>query len=380
MSELPERKEETSKVKIAFNPAGMDACALWRTYMPHLNIPGSTYLFNPKRLPAEKLAMSDVVVVQRQCTPDNHMGLQYIKQVLGMKIIYDLDDNLWDVPDYNPSKFWFQKFREGFSYCAQLCDLITVSTTSLKKTVQKKIPELKVPIEVIPNAIDFEYFGEPLEKDEDKVIIGWAGSNTHSKDCLDVWEYVLGVIEENENVYLEIVGGGDITKPLPSFVDTNPITGKMRVIEVEKSYVKHHKLLEKLSQHPRVKVKNWVSVGEYNRRFCTWSWDIVLAPLEDNRFNWCKSNVKLLESAAANAVFLASYVQPYVEFVSLDDELKQLLCVNASQWKRKLTELVKDSARRKHLASRIRRVAENFFDIKEVKKNWIRAAENLCGG
>lgn len=382
MSELSERekKEETApKVKIAFNPAGVDACALWRTYMPHLNISGSTYIYNPKRLPAERLAMSEVVVVQRQCTPDNHAALKYLKQVLGIKIIYDLDDNLWDVPDYNPAKFWFQKFREGFGYCAQLCDLITVSTSSLKRTVQKRLPELKIPIEVIPNAVDFEYFGKPSEKDEEKVIIGWAGSNTHSRDCLDVWQYVLEVIEENKNVYLEIVGGADISKKLPSFVDTDPITGRMKVIEVEKSYVEHHKLLEKLAHHPRIKVKPWVPVGEYNRRFCTWSWDIVLAPLENNRFNFCKSNVKLLETAAIDAVFLASDVTPYNEFVALDDELKSLLCFSSTQWKRKLTDLVKDAAKRKYFAHKIKRIASTFYNISEVKKNWVRAAEQLCG-
>src|SRR5438105_4443288 len=169
-------------MKAAFLPGSMDGCALWRFFMPHLKIPESKFVYNPGyKLPIEALVQVDVVVVQRLGTYDNLAAIKLIHS-MGKKIIYDLDDNLWNLPSWNPAySAKFSRIRDLFSTCIKECDLVVVSTNPLQAAMRRNV-EIKVPVEVIHNAVDFDLF-HPLPKlDRDTVTVGWGGSPTHDKD------------------------------------------------------------------------------------------------------------------------------------------------------------------------------------------------------
>ncbi len=178
-------------------------------------------------------------------------------KAMGLKVVYDLDDDLWGIQASNPAKNIFEQMLAGFGPCIEMCDVVTVSTNRLKTAVRTAVPRAKSKeIIVIPNAIDFNYMHEaPLKKSADTVVVGWGGSNTHSGDVRPAWEVLPGLLERFPKMKVEFVGmvpGG------------------------------------KLAGHPRVRMRDWAPVGEYASRFATWSWDIVLAPLDNNRFNRSK--------------------------------------------------------------------------------------------
>ena len=283
-----------------------------------------------------------MVVVQRQHTELNFKAILGLKE-LGLKVVYDTDDNLWAVQSDNPHAKMFAEEKDAFVQCAMLCNAITVSTQGLRTGVKTAIPRFQGEILICPNGMNFNYFRPPsVERDPERIVIGWAGSNTHSHDVKDAWSVLPAIMEEFPNVHMEFIGQAPPAK---------------------------------LWGHPRVKLRRFVPVGEFATRFSSWAWDVTLAPLMDNRFNRSKSNIKMLEAAALGIPILVSYVQPYDEFCALDTHLRWLLCSKEIQWKNKLRSLIADAALRKFYAERVRSVAETWFNIEKLKDNWVHALQ-----
>lgn len=331
---------------VAFLPAGLDACGLYRMFQPHVHLKNSRFVFNPQKMPIEEFAEADICVVQRQCTEGNFLALKIMKD-MGMKVIYDLDDNLWAVPASNPSAKVFKAVEKALSFIASQCDMVTVSTPVLRTAVKTELCDhggCQVNIEVVPNMISTAWFHPPLFKDESKVILGWAGSNTHAGDIVYAWDALPKALEKVPNLYMEFVGA----EPP-----------------------------EEIANHPRVKVRGWIPVAEYPARFSSWGWDICLAPLDDNRFNRSKSNIKMLEAGAVGAVCLVSPVGPYAEFCRLDPELKYLQCLTRAQWENKIVELASDHAKRKYYSDLMRGYVLDNYEICSHIGIWDRIFASL---
>lgn len=333
--------------KSAWLPANLDACAMYREFIPHLHTPDSMFLFRPDRLHLDELKDREVVVVQRQVTPENLKAMRMLK-ASGKKIVYDLDDNMWSLPSWNPASRIFKEMREGFAICAAEADVITVSTRGLLSECETHLGRLGKRMLITPNAVDFNLFRPSLlDKDDGRVLVGWGGSNTHSGDIVEAWEVLPNLVKRHENLWLDFVG----------------MAGP-----------------KELKGHPRVNMRAWVPVGEFANRLSGWSWDISLAPLTDIRFNKSKSSIKALESAALKIPCLMSDVQPYHEFAVLGgDDLLWLLCSTKQQWKEKLERLIEDVDWRKHLGQVMYDTAKKFFDIEVIKNNWAFALNHACG-
>src|SRR5437773_1391352 len=104
-------------------PGGKDACALYRMYMPHVNIPNSRFLFNEGDVPLHELADSDLLFVQRLVSNKNYEALLKFEK-LGLTVVYDLDDNLWEAPSYNPAAKLLRMVKSGFGACITKCSVV----------------------------------------------------------------------------------------------------------------------------------------------------------------------------------------------------------------------------------------------------------------
>lgn len=289
----------------------------------------------------------EVIVVQRQVTPQNYAALKMMKEA-GKKIVYDLDDDVWSLPASNPAQKMFKVMEQGFGECMKWVDVVTVSTQALKRAVRTSLPSLNKEILVTPNAIDFDFFQPSLlERDDERIVLGWAGSNTHDGDMREISSVLPDLLKKYPNLYIEFVGG---------FV---PKT--MRGLD-------------------RVSYRPWVPVGEFANRFSSWSWDLSMAPLENNRFNRAKSAIKQLEAAAAKIPCLVSNVQPYYEFCSLGGkELEWLLCETNRDWRTKLERLIEEPELRDKLANLMYDTAKKYFSADTIAENWKFAMRKAAG-
>ena len=315
---------------------------MYRQFLPHMNMENSRFLFRPGTLNLQEFEDCKVAVVQRQVSVHNLAAMRHIKAA-GIKIVYDLDDNLWSLPAANPAKKVFDQHKEGFAMCAVEADVITVSTQGLQ-TAARTAFGFKKEIVVCPNGMDFNFFHQkPIQKDDGLTVIGWAGSNTHREDMIEALSILPEVLDSNPQSRIEFVGA-----PPDNF------------------------------SHEQMRFRVWVPVGEFANRMASWAWDISIAPLAENRFNRSKSCIKLLEAAALKIPCLVSDVQPYNEFCSLGgQDLKWLLCSTAQQWKTKLQILLHEPERRQFLGQRTHEVARLFYDMKKLKHNWQRVFEQV---
>lgn len=321
-------------IRVAMSPGGPDGCAFYRQFLPHLHTPGSNYLYSAGPLDPALYRGYSATVVQRMYAPPHAKALSIFKQ-MGLKVVYDLDDNLWEVPRYNPAFPLVKANQEGFGACVKMCDVMTVSTAALKVAAHRHT-KTKIPIVEIPNAIDFDLFSV-LPRNPDYVKVGWGGSNSHTSDVRQVFELLVDLVRADSKLRVDFVG-----LPAP----------------------------ERLKNHAQVIQRDWIPTGEYPSRLSSWRWDILLAPLEDNTFNNSKSSIKILEAAAIGAVVLVSDVGEYRKFCRLDPELKYLACSSMTDWKRKIQELTAEPERRAHYVEIMRRVVLEHYDIHKVASKW----------
>ncbi len=344
-----------NNIPVVFLPAGVDACALYRHYLPHLNIEKSMFLLRRGAIDIREVQHCKVAIVQRQVSEHNRAAILRLKEA-GLKIIYDLDDNIWNLPSANPGKRQFDQMREGFEMCAREAHMLTVSTRGLA-TAAKTGFKLDKEIFIVPNAMDFRLFKRKnLHRDDGNVVIGWGGSNTHSADLKDALDVLPEVMDENPHVLAEFVGAP-------------PTDGK----DINGNPIAH-----RIMQHKQTRFRFWVPVAEYANRFASWGWDIAMAPLTDHRFNKSKSNIKMLEAAAMRIPCLVSDVQPYEEFCALGgDTLKWLLCSTHKHWKDKLKVLINEPELRDEIGNKMYEVASAFYNMEKVAGIWSWAFQKV---
>jgi hypothetical protein len=316
--------------------------------MPFLNMPGSSFFIFKERPDYAQIAGNDIVAVQRCCTQPQFDFIRIMRQ-LELKVIYDLDDHIWDIPEYNPAYAVLSQFRNGFNSCISVVDAVTVSTKELAKAVRKHVKPLKnletgkeIPIIVCENRLDEKWFIPPVKKEQ--FIVGWAGSSSHIGDLDLVEDALIACSEEHPEVAIEFRGCAP------------------------KADSKIHKL-------PTYTQKLWSPVAEFGARMPLWGWSIALAPVTSHDFNNSKSNIKILEAAYCKIPCLASYCRPYADFCSLDPELKWLLCAGPSAWTTKLRELINDKARCDDLWQRMYNVMQEHFSFRQPHEGWEQAAK-----
>lgn len=340
------------KNAVVFIAAWNDACALWRLYMPHLAMPGSSFFCFGSSMPDLGLVLgNDTLVVQRCCS---QAQLEFILTAskMGMKVIYDLDDDVWDLPEYNPAHGPLKQARQGFSTCIRFVDAVTVSTRTLRKAVIKNVKEMKnartgqeIPVIVVENKMLLPMFVEPVKPE--RPTIGWAGSSSHIGDLPLVEDAILSVCAERPETKVQFRG----------------------CAPDEKSALRKLKNFE---------FKMWTPVAEFASRMPRWGWSIALAPVTDHPFNSSKSCIKVLEAAYCGIPCLASWVRPYEEFAAHDPELQWLLCAGASNFKKKLRELVFDDARREELGRRSREALLKHYSLDLYgHPDWQRILESI---
>lgn len=335
------------KPTLCFCPAQLDACGMWRFFWPHLRIPESRFLFTGGCPDVNEICESDIVCLQRLLTQANIKFMQTVR-ALGVRIIYDLDDNIWQIPDTNYAKWAFgsPEVQTGMAACAEWADVLTVSTKTLKKVVENRwgflrnaATQKEIPVMVYSNRVYPEFF-QPKPKEDDGIItIGWAGSTTHAGDLFQIWPTLLRLLDTYDNVRVELVG-------------------------------QHAPF-----QHPHLSYKQWAHISEYTFVFSNWNWDIILAPLDDHKFNLSKSDIKMQEAGACGKPCLASFIRPYQDFCKEDKELQWQLCSIPMQWERKLTKLIEDTAFRKALGEKMYTHTMQYYHIDNTIGEWDSIAE-----
>lgn len=188
----------------------------------------------------------------------------------GHKIVCDIDDH-WIL---NPEHYLYKHYTgskraDEIIRNIKMADVVTVTTPLLAA----KVKELNRNVVVIPNALPFDQGQFTLSKDKtsDTDFI-YVGGPSHYSD-------------------LELIEGLDNDLTIAGF---NPE-------EIEWQRV--------ISLLKNAKFKNHLPTSEYMKAYE--GHRVALAPLVDNAFNNCKSNIKILEAGAKGIPIIVSKCFPY---------------------------------------------------------------------
>ncbi len=230
----------------------------------------------------------------------------------GTKVIVSLDDDLLNLPDWNPIKGQFKPDQYGaLEYSIRNTNGLLLSTQPLADTMPKgRNGEPQVPSWVCPNLIDMDLYQMDPKKPGRPLRILWCGSNTHHGDIEEVVESVTDILAMFHGKVEFLFWG-----------DTHPEL-RRRHLYRGVNEIDAGPLMDYFSYLPKI------------------SPDIWLAPLNDHSFNHSKSNLKVLEGMACGAAVIASPTLPYSQTVN--HGTNGFLARTRAEWTNALSALIND--------------------------------------
>jgi len=278
---------------------------------------------------------------------------QHIEHYLraNKKLIWQTDDDLWNIPNWNPSsKLITRELLNMTNVFMSKALKYIVSTDELANLINE--PEKTY---VLPNLIDSSYFTPEIEKVEGPVKIVWAGSASHDNDLEQIIEPLIKILEKyRERVFA--IFWGYLPTGLANF-------------EREPGFP-HANIVPK---YPNLFYGEWFSGRMYYQKLMQLQTDIAIMPLSNCKFNYSKSNLKYLELAMSGAACIATKLPPYAcikhnetgMLVEPDDN---------DDWFNCMEELIENKDLRRRLAKNARQqVVEEYSWQCSQRNKWVKA-------
>lgn len=263
--------------RILVHPADLYGCGHYRMIYPFqaLETVGkaegavSVGLMHPADLERYE---PDAVILQRQIGEERLDAMRRLKEFSRAFKVYELDDYLPNLPiksvhrEHMPKDI-VRSLRRGMSFV----DRFVVTTEPLAEAFAGYHSDIRV----VPNRLPVGLWGDlkATRRGGERLRVGWAGGASHTGDL----EMIVDVVRELSNDVDWIFLG-----MCPEFL--------------------------------RPYVKEWhqgVGIERYADKLASLDLDLAIAPLEENPFNICKSNLKLLEYGACGFPVICSDLAPY---------------------------------------------------------------------
>jgi glycosyltransferase involved in cell wall biosynthesis/radical SAM superfamily enzyme YgiQ (UPF0313 family) len=221
------------------------------------------------------LDQTDVIVLQRFFPRKE--TIPFIEKMLlsGKPVIYEVDELLTDLPEGHNLKLWARETEEILPWLLPQVSAITVSTPLLAEEFSSMTPS----IHVVTNLVDTKLFRPASPKLPGPVVIGFCAAATHAHDLTRIENALFRVAERyGSKVAFSFMGHATSRSSLlPGF----------RFVDFQKDY------------------------ESYGNALSSSGIDIAIVPLQDNRFNRCKSNIKWLEYSACGIAGIYADLPPY---------------------------------------------------------------------
>jgi len=339
----------TEPTKLICYKGDRSACWLYRLHAPmvHLarNNPKGFHITVAGSIGEDQVGKYDLAILQRQYKLD---VFQYILQMKkkGTKLVYEIDDDLFHVPKWNPSYqvLGKKKVQDGIKYFVSEVDAMFVTTEALKSVYENYCKH----IYVLPNSIDFDFIF-PLDNPREntsKPVVCWQGSMTHEHD-LAVAKREFIKLAKDKDILFKMWCGLDRVTRKPNFDIPGAQTIQLTPFEG---------FFQMFGQ-----------LGVY----------IGLAPLAATQFNRSKSNLKFLEYTVYNAVTVASDFGPYKD--TIEDGVTGILVANNNDWYNKVKELLDNEDLYTSILTNAKKLVAEKFDINKNYIYWEQAIKQILG-
>lgn len=282
---------------------------------------------------------ADIIVVQRYFPLHETRPILDCMLSSGKPVCYEIDDFLLDIPRTHPLFHNFQRTAPFIREFLPKVDLVTVTTEALRERIAPYNPNTVT----IPNFIDESAIAQPSSAESSaQTVIAYMGSPTHGQD-LELVEDVLFKIRDKFGPSVAFTFWGCAGTRLAQLG---------RVISFDDRYVSFLKTL-----------------GQVH-------FDIGLAPLVDNAFNRCKSNIKWLEYSAYGRAGVYSDLEPYRDSVE-HGKTGMLAGNDPREWFNALEFLITHPAERKAMGRAARKEAFARFGLSKGAQRYLDVYKSL---
>lgn len=256
---------------LAIDGPTIDGVSWWRNVRPltelQRNYPDIQVTFAGEGVSVQQLLQTDILIMFRPVTEKSLRFIEHCKSpIFNIKVIIDLDDNLWRLPPGHPSEADYNANAAHLRKIYALADGIWCSTDPLTYFADARDGRGRV----VPNAIlerDLPNAPSPY-----KGFVCWRGSVTQIADIQN--EDAVELFEANHDKFARWF-----------FWGYHPGTYRT----------------EKTKALPRV------DVIQYMAGLKEVGMNVMWKPLQENEFNNAKSNIAFLEATIAGAICVTNY-------------------------------------------------------------------------
>jgi len=199
---------------------------------------------------------------------------------------------------------------------------------------------------VIKNKINPEIWYPIQMQKDDWIRIGWQGGWSHYEDFYILEPIMAKIMEKFKNVRFVVMG-----TPFPGLVKTLPAD--------------------------RVDFVDWVSMEAYPWKFKTLNIDIGVAPLENNVFNTCKSELKWEEYGALGIPCVASNIPPYSLAIAHEED--GFLAQDENEWSSYLEDLILSKELRQKIGWNAEHKILKDYSVDSIEAQYRSAFNTLIG-
>lgn len=239
-------------------------------------------------------------------------------QKIGLKVVVDVDD-YWRVDRFHELYDYFKEHDRAAAITGIIkkADGVTTSTELLAERIKK----FNSNVIVLPNSLmEDDYI---RQKDPKSVLMAWIGGNNHTADMF--------IIQHLQKAH-----------KIPVYIP-----------EMYRQVFKDRFLYYAPQQIPNY-------LGLYNE------YDIILAPLRNNKFNQYKSPLKLVEAGMFKKPIIVSDVAPFSQYLKHKENC--LVVRKKTEWAKWSKLLLNDPDLRKHLGENLFKDMVKHFNISEINK------------
>lgn len=339
---------ETDTIKVGVflgdNYSHMNACPYLRIHTPlkELSKSGKYHFFVYGREHLENIDIDkfmsnkvfDMILVQRISFHEKDF-LKKAKNT-NMRIIYETDDDLLNVPPSNSAYKVFQDNYKPLKEFIENADAVVVSTEGLKEKFTG------FDVDVIKNYhLSHLLPFKELKPAGDEIKIGYFGTITHEGD-LKIIENAIREVKSNfaekgKTIRFEVVGAIDHESDWFEYV--------------------------KLPYYPMdmEAFMNWLRENV--------SWDIGIVPLEDNPFNNSKSELKYIEFTALGVPIVASDIGEYHRTIK-NGKTGFIVPNEEKYWVERLSQLIENESLRGEILENAQEDIKENYNLESRVKQW----------
>jgi processive 1,2-diacylglycerol beta-glucosyltransferase len=300
--------------------------------------------------PDEAASKSDLFIIQRDYPryAAEYANVRKAAANAHKAVVYELDDLLWDLPPDHPDRKvgYYTPALYPMLLAALEADAMTAASPGLCTALQPLNPS----VWLLPNYLNEQLWTlrKPEVRPDSTVWLGYMGGDSHLPDIQMIQPVLLNLLESyGGQVRLKFWG---IRPPAELF------------------------------PHPYVE---WEALQpgnytEFSSYFSRQTFDIFLAPLQNNPFNCCKSAIKFLEYTALGVPGVCSQASPYQSVVQ--QGVTGYLAANLDEWHQYLSLLIENAVLRQQIAHQAQDAVRQNWLLSDHAHLWPEAYQAVLDG